>query len=69
MTAYPDRYVVWRRSDGYVSATVYVPRPHGDITFEVLLDTTDWPTACARIEAERAAVTSAAGDEMAGAVR
>jgi len=59
---HPDRYVVWRRSDGYVGATVYVPQPNRGITFEVLLDTPDEAEARARIASERAAVTPAAGE-------
>lgn len=45
-------YHVWRRSDGYVSATVYPPI-NGRDTFDVLLIADDWPTARQRIEDER----------------
>ena len=56
-----DTYVVWRRSDGLVGATAYVPRDHRSCTFEVLLKTADWAEAHARILAERGAADRAEG--------
>jgi hypothetical protein len=46
-------YVVWRRSDGYVGCTRYVPKGYGTCTFDVLLTTDDWPEARALIASER----------------
>lgn len=50
-------FVVWRRSDGYVSASIYRPREYTDGTgfrwsYEVLLETADWPEARTRLEQE-----------------
>lgn len=49
-------YYVWRRNDGYVSATCYDPNVFnhcpGD-TFEILLSTPIWSDAHDRIENER----------------
>jgi hypothetical protein len=62
-----DSYIVWRRSDGHVSATTGKKLPSGwryrdhgtgelvEVTFEELLVTDDWPAAHARIRAERVA--------------
>jgi hypothetical protein len=62
-----DSYIVWRRNDGYVSATCGSRLPRGwkyrdkdtgelvEVTFEELLVTDDWPAAHARIRAERVA--------------
>lgn len=63
MSSYPDRYVVWRRSDGHVSATAYVPRPNRGLTFEVLLDTPDEAEARDRIAAERGGTEGAGNRE------
>lgn len=49
-------YVVWRRGDGYVGATVGPPHSGGTEainTFEVLLETHDWSEARALIKQER----------------
>lgn len=60
-----DCYIVWRRSDGYVSATCGSRVPAGwkyrkdgelvEVSFEELLVTGDWAAAHARIRAERVA--------------
>lgn len=41
------KYHVWRRNDGYVSATTYPPMPAED--FEVLLVSADWSECKAAI--------------------
>lgn len=48
-----DKYYVWRRSpDGHVNVSTYHPGTYGmgtingkKVTFEILLETTDWPEA------------------------
>jgi len=52
-----DTYWVWKRGDGYISATAYNPMkgPRTLDTFTVLLETTDWPEARQRIVDERKA--------------
>lgn len=49
-------YYVWRRSDGYVNSTTYNPSrmSYPNHTFEILLETQDWPEAYYLIESERA---------------
>ncbi len=61
MNQRPTTYWVWRRSDGYVSATA--SRPHAGRTdsFDILLETTDWPVARTRILAERGACPTCEG--------
>lgn len=54
----PTRYFVWRRDDGYISATAYNPANlgvRGKDTFEILLVTENWPEARDMITAERMA--------------
>lgn len=56
---YETKYYVWRRSDGYVSSTCYNPNLPGACpgdTFDILMITTEWFEARARIAAERGIV-------------
>jgi hypothetical protein len=54
----PVHYYVWRRSDGYVSATTYPPGKYGTgrLTFEILAEGDDWDEMHDVILAERSAV-------------
>lgn len=50
----PTTYFVWRRSDGYVACTAYMPRdnPPKD-SFELLCETQDWGEAAIVIATNR----------------
>jgi hypothetical protein len=54
-----ETYYVWRRSDGYVNATTYMPDDYTAMngkrwTYELLLKTNEWfPEAYEMIERER----------------
>lgn len=68
-----DTYVVWRRSDGFVSATTFRPRnwvtDGTEWAFEVLLVTKDWPEARARIEEKRKRPGARTTETMSGTIR
>jgi hypothetical protein len=55
MPQHKDYYYVWRRSDGYVTASNgYQPLQTPSTTFELLADGEDWPTMRGVILIERA---------------
>lgn len=54
----PEVYVVWERSDGYIGASVGMPRDYPGYlgTFTEIMNSEDWSACASRLRAERVAV-------------
>jgi hypothetical protein len=71
-----DTYFVWRRNDGYVSASCnFMPQgwrhPNGEVTFEKLLETPCWGEAADMIRSAREAssTNAAQGEQLSSCVQ